>query len=271
MRLGRHLRELSQLRVGLAVSVAVALFAGLWSIERVSLFPPGIKARPLEIASATTRVMIEGPTSTPLDLSVNTYDLVSLTNRAELVGNMMASPPVRSFIAARAGVPVSRLQVVSPITVDFPRQLSTDGTKHSSDILKSTDEYRINIQVNPTVPIVDIYATAPTVRAAAGLASGVVDGMNDYVRTVGVQQGIKLNRQVHLSQLGRPHGELINASVQWKVALLSFLLVFCASCLATIAIARVRKGWSAAGPSSPAPLVPPATPATPEGGASWSS
>jgi len=248
MRLGRHLRELAALRVGVALSLVLALVAALWSVERISLFPPGVKERPLEIAAASTRVLVDAQTSTVLDLGTSTYDLHALTNRALLVGNVMASAPVRSYIARRAGVDAARLQIIAPVTQDFPRPLSTDVRRSSKDILKSLDEYRINIQVNPTVPVLDIYAEAPGVQAAQRLANGAVDGMKDYLSALGQQQGVPAGRQVHLSQLGSAHGGLVNARAGTKLAILTFIFVFCASCLATVAISRVRRGWTLSGP-----------------------
>ncbi len=182
MSLGRHLRELWQFRLGLIAAVTLATLAALWSIGQVSLFPPGVKARRLEMAAASTRVLVDTPKSAIIDLSVNTYDFQAYTNRSLLVANIMASPPVRRYIARRAHVPADVLQVASPVTPDFPRPLSSDGEKHSSDLLKSPDEYRLSIQSNPTVPVADVYAEAPTAEAAQQLANGAVDGMKDYLR-----------------------------------------------------------------------------------------
>jgi hypothetical protein len=249
MRLGRHLRELAQLRVGLAISVALALLAAMWSVERVSLFPPGIKARPLEMASAKTRTLVDSPTSSVLDLSVTTYDLNSLTNRALLVGNVMASAPVRGYIARRSHVPEDRLRIIAPVTQDFPRQLAQDVKYSSRDILKSPDEYRISIQVNPTVPVLDVYTQAPSVSDAKNLANGAIDGMKDYLASLGRAQRVPPQRQVHLEQLGRATGGMLNRRVEPKVALLSFVVVLGLSCLATVAVSRIRRGWASAGPA----------------------
>jgi hypothetical protein len=243
MQLGRHLRELWQFRVGLVASLALALFAALWSVGRIGLLPPSFKPRALEMAAASTRVLVDTRQSSVLDLSVNTYDFRSITNRSLLVGNIMASAPVRGYIARRAHVPARVLQVTSPVTPDFPRPLASDGEKHNTDILKSPDEYRLSIQSNPTVPVVDVYAQAPTAEAAQQLANGAVDGMKDYLRDLGNTQAIPEDKQVHLEQLGRAKGGVIDPGVSKKVALLSFLLVFAASSAAVMFLTRVRRGW----------------------------
>jgi len=47
MGIGIRLRKLWRLKAGVVVSLALALLAGLWSVERISLFPPGLTPRSL--------------------------------------------------------------------------------------------------------------------------------------------------------------------------------------------------------------------------------
>src|ERR1700742_346256 len=99
MQLGRHLRELWGHRTGLIVSLVLALLAAVWSVGKVSLFPPGVKPRVVTIAAANTRALVDAPKSAVLDMNVSTVNLQSMTNRGVLVGNVMASEPVRQYIA----------------------------------------------------------------------------------------------------------------------------------------------------------------------------
>jgi len=247
MQLGIHLRELWRLRVGVGLSFLLAVVIALTSINKVSLFPPGIKGRQLEIAAASTRVLIDTPRSGIIDLRTDTYTFTSLTTRADLLGNVMASAPVREYIARRAGVDPRRIEAVSPVTANVPRVLTEPGSeKRSSDILRSTDQYRLDIQANPTVPILDISSQAPTKEAAERLANSAVDGLRDYLSVLSARQGIKRNQQVRLEQLGRARGGVINHGVRVQMALLSFLVVFAISCCAVLFLSRVRRGWLAA-------------------------
>jgi hypothetical protein len=264
MQLGMHFRELARMRLALALSFVLALFVAVSVTYKVSLLPPHVGPRSLEMGTASTRVLVDTQKSLVLDIRYGIGDFDSLTERGVLLGNLMASAPVREYIARRAHVPAQAIRATTPMTPDFPRPLAAEGEqKHTSDLLRSTDQYRLNIQANPTVPIIDVYAQAPSAKAAEQLANGAVDGLRDYLNaTARVQdKGIGDNQPL-LSQLGRAHGEVINNGVRLQVLLLAFGFVFALCCAVSLFVGRVRRGWkladeaedgSAGGPGDPPP------------------
>ncbi len=244
MGLGRHLRELWGHRLGFAASLLLATLAAVWSIGDIGLFPPRIEPRVVQMASAQTRAIVDAPTSAVSDLDIPTTNLPGMTNRGVLVGNMIASEPVRGYVARRAHVKAELIQIASPVTPDFARPLATSGKRSTKDIFKSPNAYRLSVQANPTVPILDVYAEAPTVAAAEALANGAVAGMSDYLRDLADRQDIPVSRRVHVEQLGRAEGGEINPGIEVKLAILTFLLVFAASGATVLALVRVRRGWT---------------------------
>lgn len=243
MQLGRHLRELWRVRIFVGLAGLLALFIAVFSVARISVSPPALHARHDGMAAASTRVLVDTPKTMVLDLKADTTNFTSITNRALLVGNVMATAPVRSFIANRARVPADSLQMTSPVTPDWPRPLESSGKRRTSDILKSPDEYRIAIESNPTVPVIDIYATAPDKTAALHLANGAVAGMQDYLQYLAREQGVAPDDQVHLEQLGPATGGLVDQGVSRRVLLLTFVLAWAAGILAVVFVTRVRRGW----------------------------
>jgi hypothetical protein len=260
--MGRHLRELWRLRIFVGLAGFLALFIAVFSVARISVAPPGLHARHQGMAAASTRVLVDTPKTMVLDLKADTSNFVSITNRALLVGNVMAAAPVRSFIARRAGVPADLLQMTSPVTPAWPRPLESSGKRKTSDILKSPDEYRIAIEANPTVPIIDIYTVAPDPKTAQHLANGAVEGMHDYLQYLARQQDVAPRNRVHLEQLGPATGGRVDQGVGRKVLLLTFVLAWAAGILAVVFVSRVRRGWKleaqaerAARPSPPQPAA----------------
>jgi hypothetical protein len=247
MAFGRHLRELLRLRVGVTASLLLAVLAAVWGVADISLTPPKLTPRSLKMGTAFTQVVVDTPKSAILDLRQQTYDIESIKNRAVLVGNVMASPPVLTSIARRANVRADALQIVTPRTPAEPRPRAELGDKKGpGDILESTNQYRLDIQANPTVPVLDVYAQAPSAAAAEQLANAAVDGLGDYLRELAGSQRTPEEMQVELRQLGRARGEVINDGIELQVAVVLFLLVFAVSSAAVVVISRVRQGWVAA-------------------------
>ena len=247
MGVGMRLRKLWSLRLGVALSLALAVLVSVWSVEKISLSPFELTPRSLEMASASTHVLVDTPTSTLLDLRQNSYSLEALTSRAVVLGNVIGNGEVREAIAARAGVPVERLQITAPLTREQPAARVEDGKqKSTSDIFNSTDEYRLSIQANPTVPLLDIYAQAPTAQMAETLANTAVDELRGYLDDLAATEKTPENAEIQLTQLGRAQGDVINRGIRWQVALLAFALTFALSCATVLFLNRVREGWQIA-------------------------
>ncbi len=240
MDLGRHLRELFSLHRSVAVCLTLALLAALNTVYRL----PTLEPRSVEMASATAEVLVDTQQSAVHDLRQGSSEFEKMTNRAVLIGNVMASPPVLRFIGARSGVPANRIRVQPPLTPDFPRPLSGFGEDPKTrDLLESTDQYRLNIQANPTVPILQVYAQAPNAKAAATLANASVEGLRDYLDATAKAQGTPAGDIVRLTQLGRAKGVVVNGGIRFQLALATFLVVFGLSAATAVLIGRVRRGW----------------------------
>jgi hypothetical protein len=244
MLLGDRMRTLWQQRAGVIASALLALFAALSSVGDVSLVPPGFTPRSLEMASASTHVLIDTPRSALLDRRQDVSSLQGLSDRALLLGNVIAREPVRVFIAKRAGISPDELQITPPLTPKQPRApVDADTQKHASDVLRSNDEYRLSIEANPTVPLLDVYAQTKDPATAALLANAAVDGLRTYLDELARARSIPIDSQIRLDQLGRARGSAINQGIGIQVGLLTFLLVFAISCATVVFLARIRQGW----------------------------
>lgn len=248
------MRELWGQKAGLAIAVAVALLAATRVLYSIGVFPPRLEHNSQALASASTQMIVDTPRSSVIDLREDTYSFTGLTNRALLLGNVMASLPVREYIARRAGVPAAAIRITAPLTPDQPRVIA-DGAHQpkTSDILRSPDEYRLSVQANPTVPVLDVYAEAPDGEAAGKLANAAVDGLRDYLGALASQHATPVAKQVKLVQLGRANGASIDSGAGITLALLVFIFVFAIASAAVLFLARVRRGWAA--PEGPGPSL----------------
>lgn len=247
MQLGRRIWTLWRLRPYVLVCAVVALAAAFWSTTTISLSPPALTPRALTMATGTTHVVVDTPTSSVLDLRRDTSSFEAMTQRAILLGNVMANGEVRDAIARRTKIPVHVLQITPPYTGKQPRaQAGSASEKQAADIFESTDQYRLSIQVNPTVPMLDVYSQAPTAERAESLANAAVDALQEYLTQLATTQRIPAEEQIRLLQLGRARGVVINDGVDWQVAFVAFLLTFSFACATTIAVSRVIRGFRVA-------------------------
>lgn len=247
MGIGIRIRKLWHLKPWVAAGVLVALAAAVLSVDRVTLSPLRLAPRSLDMATATAHVLVDTPKSVMVDLRADTYSLQDLTNRAVVLGNVMTSTAVETGIARRAHVPAGLLRIEAPLT---PQEAALPVTQQNqrkiTDILKSNNQYRLNLQVDPAVPMLDIYAQAPSAGSAAALANGAVAELSAYLSSVARSEDTPDKDRLHLDQLGRATGVVINSGVEYQFAVLAFVLVFLAWCATTVFIARVRQGWRVA-------------------------
>jgi hypothetical protein len=244
MELGKHLRELFRLRLATVVCILLASFAALTASYKVDLSPPGLEPRSVTIASATSEVLVDTPLSSAVDLRQGSTDIEGMTRRATLLGNVIATPPVVGYIARRAGVPTAAIRAQAPLTADFPRPVPKPGDERSArDLVRIPEEYRINVQVDPSVPVLRVITQAPTAESATRLANAAIDGLRDYLGAIARAQKTPMRDRVRLEPLGRAQGEVINGGVRVQVSAVAFIVVFGLSAAAAVFVARVRRGW----------------------------
>lgn len=250
MGFGMRIRTLWRLRAGVLVSATIALLAALLSTYKL----PSLEPRSLEMASAATHVVVDTPKSILLDLRESAASLEGLTARTVLLGNVMATEPVRSRIAQRAGVAPEALVIDAPLTPRQPRpRVEAGKQKKTTDLFESTDQYRIKIEANPTVPVLDVYAQTPDVDSAALLANAAVDELARYLAARGTAEHTPAKDQIRLVQLGRAEGIVVNEGVRWQLAVAVFLFTFALLCGTVLFVARAVEGWKLAARAEGAP------------------
>jgi hypothetical protein len=242
----------------IALSALIATFFAFLNVNAISLAPPKVTPRHLEIGAASTHVLLDAPTSLVTDQNRNT-NFQSLVSRATLFGDILASPPLRQIIGRRIGVPADDIAATSRLTSTVQREMrEPDSVQRANQILNSTQPYRLDIQADPTRPIIHIYAQGPSAPAAVSLANASVAGLIEYLKVHAVRTGSSPKEQVVLEQLGRARGGVVNSKTKPEIVGLTFLVVFGISLGLLLGAVSVRRGWVAAGrgeaePQAPAP------------------
>jgi hypothetical protein len=235
-----------RLRTAFVVSLAVALIATF--LSQYSVGPSGLHARNYVIGAASTAVLIDTPKSEVVDLSATAYDFGSLQTRADLIGNLLVSDPVKSDIARRAGIRPSQLEADSPITANVPQTFIEPGSgAAATDILASANHYKLQVQADPQVPLLHFYAQAPSADAAIRLVNATVSGLEAYLGSLSKQEKLHPNTAVRIVQLGTAHGGVVNSGAPKEIAFLVFITIFAVAICVSVGLSRLRVGWILAG------------------------
>jgi hypothetical protein len=252
MELARTLKTLWQRRRLLALGLPVAALAALLSVYTVSLVPPGLTPRTNVFATASTQLLVDAPDSAFADLA---NDLTPLETRASVFARFLATPAALELIARDARVPVDSIEAQGPYDINLPviQQEPTAGQR-SSQIIGEGALYRLRFENNPVLPIVSVFAQAPSEREAIALANAVPRALSTYIEEIQARQHTPSSRRVVIRKLGDAIGGVVNQNADVQIGALVFFVVFGVWCMLIIPAQTIARGWreSGRGPDGPA-------------------
>jgi hypothetical protein len=238
--------RLWQRRVWLVPGLLVALLAA-FAVHRNSA----------EFAAATTHVFVDFPDqSALLDIDRSVGPLV---NHSSVYARLGPSPAVLGLIAEEAGVSASDIDARAPYNPNALRILrEPTAERRAAQLQGESKKYRLRFDTewDQGVPLVTIYAQAPTVPIARKLANAAAVGLRGYIQRVQERQELKDPAEVRLRQLGPADGAIVNPGVDRQVAVLVFLATIAAWSSLVLLLSNLRR-FLAARRSGVAPPGPP--------------
>lgn len=245
MELARTLRALWKRRRLVGLGAVVAAILAFLSVYTVSLFPPKATSRTNVFATASTQILIDTPNSAFADIS---DELLPLETRASVFARFLASPAAVTLIAEEAGVPADAIEAQGPYDLNLPViQQEPTAEKRSTQIIGEGAVYRLRFDNNPVLPIVAVFAQAPTKEEALNLANAVPRALNTYVLRLQAQQHTPAAKRVVVRKLGEATGGVVNEGANIQIAALVFFVVLGIWCLLLVPGQTIVRGWREAG------------------------
>jgi hypothetical protein len=208
------------------LSLLAATLAAALALYRPSVSPLGLHLRSLRIAAASTTLLVGSPRSLPV--SSDAYSAAE--NSAVLAGNLLVSPAVTDYIGARLGVDPRSIETSAPVTANNPAALIQPGSSGGPlDIVKLPDRYELEVQADPTVPVLVIYAQGPSGARAVALANAAAQGVIRYQRHGQEAAGVPATQRITIEQIGTAQGGTAQTDGLPQIALLVFAAAFVAS------------------------------------------
>jgi hypothetical protein len=234
------LRVLRSRRLLVAIGLLCAIAIGVVVDFRVSLgLPPTLQSRQYKVGLASASVLIDTPTSAVADLSPVGAEV--LTGRAQLLADLMATPPVQTLIARQAGVPLRQLITVGPAGAGIP-PVPTSLSQQAAQ-LKPTNTYRLTIASEQTLPIIAVSTEAPDAPRAARLADSAVNALGQYLSSIASFQRIPPDKRPVVTSLGSAQaGEGVRGTRR-IYGLVAGILAFGFFCSAIVLVSGVVRRW----------------------------
>ncbi|HEX3362698.1 MAG TPA: hypothetical protein VHS74_17015 [Solirubrobacterales bacterium] len=244
MELARILKALWRRRLSLAIGIVIAVIAATLSVFQVGLFPPSLTSRTNVFSTASTQILVDTPNSAFANLG---EEVEPLNTRAEVFSRFLASPIATQLIARESGLPADAIEGQGPYEQNLPLfEQEPTAEKRSSQIIGERALYRLRFENNPTLPIISVYAQAPTSESAKRLADAVPAALSSYIKGIQEKQDTPAGLRVEVRQLGDASGGVVNAGANAQIAALVFFVVLIGWFLLLIPARTIAKGWGEA-------------------------
>lgn len=237
MNLVHALRDLWRARASVALIAVVAVLAAIAVTCRVT-FPGKIESRRYHVGIATTRILVDTPSSQVVEVSPKGSDTLGM--RANLIASLMVDGVFKAAIAKRAGVAPNKLKGIAEN--DDAAHAAPDGPlpKRDVDVLKTRV---IQDTDGNQLPIIEIEAHAANAASAGRLANAAVEGLRDYLDTQAATEQVADARRLRVSGLGAASESDIARGPGFVVGVGIGIVVFFMGCGLLLAGVRLLRAW----------------------------
>jgi hypothetical protein len=241
MEFARTLKILWHRRRLMALGAVIAAAAAIISVCSVSLFPPSLTSRTNVFATASSQILVDTPDSSFADLS---YELEPLETRAGVFARFLANPAALALISRQSGIPAADIEAQGPYEQNLPlNQQEPTAEERSSQIIGEGALYRMRFENNPDLPIISVFAQAPTEKEAKALAAAAPAALRVYVERLQERQQTPRRDRVEIRPLGHATGGVVNGGANREIAILVFLVVFVGWCILLVPAHTIARGW----------------------------
>ena len=241
MELARTLNTLWIRRRLVALGALIAAIAALLSVYQVGLFPPSVTSRTNVFSTASTQLLVDTPDSTFANLA---NEITPLETRASVFARFLASPVAVDLIAREAKIPADAIEAQGPYDINLPViQQEPTASQRSSQLIGEGALYRLRFENNPALPIVSVFAQAPTTDEAVALANSVPKALRNYIEGIQNRQRTPGGSRVVIRRLGDANGGVVNKDANIQIAALVFLVVLGVWCILLIPAQTIARGW----------------------------
>jgi hypothetical protein len=237
-------RQLWREKARVSFVLVVAVLAALLAAYRVSVSPPGLHQRELQMGAASSQILVDSRHSTLVSgATLGEFD--ALAARAKVYGEYLSSLEARAQIAAVSGVPARTITTSGPFSPDTGQIIYENQSSGSraNELLQEGAKNRLVFTAQEGVPILSVDAQASTAPKAIRLARASFITLRRYIRSLALTGSEDTDQGVIVRELGSPEGGTIGGSNDKILMFLAFVFVAVLGCALILIIPRVVHRW----------------------------
>lgn len=198
------------------------------------------KQASVKVGTASAEILVDGEKSALGDLRLQTLPLVA---RSGIFARFLGADGVTDDIARDTGISKDDIAVVGP-------KLRVDGvpdpeSAERANRLRGDAGHLLQVQQGDNLPLLTIFAQAPTEEAAKRLADATAGALENYVTREQVEAGVPENRRVKIRQLGSARAGTFESTPSVILPAIAFLFVLGSGCFGLLGIRRIVDAWRA--------------------------
>jgi hypothetical protein len=262
MELVAFIRSLLRHKAVVGAIVGLAAFAAFLTAFKVG--PGGIERRSTAVGAATSQILVDSAESTLVE-GAGSDQLAALGTRASVYAQYLSSRDAVSQIARDIDVDPTLVTAHGPFSQGTGLQTydQQGAESRAADLVDEGKSYRLLYQAQEDVPIITVYATAPTVGGSLALAHSSFEVLSNYIDALkqaaqkasagnpapqpAVASSEPLINDIIVRQLGRPEGGLVGGSADLMLMVLAFVGVLGLGCLAFAVGSGFQRHWRLSG------------------------
>jgi hypothetical protein len=240
LQLVKILRELSRRRRLVVLVLAVSLLVGFLLAFRPG-FPP--QSRQYQVSVALSDILIDTSDSQVVAVGGRGPDLPTLAGRANLIGNLMTSGPLKDAIARQAKIKPGVLIVTPPGNVNTPGVAPVPVKTAASRDTPDAEATILSLSTEETLPIIHVTAQAPDAATARRLSAGTIVALRQYLGSVAASQHVPAADQLVVRQFGPPLVETATRGLPRRFALGATIVLALLGCGAIVGSSWFMRSW----------------------------
>lgn len=234
MTLAKTLLKLWRLRLWVALGLLVAGVAAVGSF---------VTSHSTVYATASTEMLVDSPNSALTNSNVLLDGYIA---RASVFARLMTSDDALQDIGKAAGINGNLIEASGPMEINgSPTATHAPVAIQKGKDLQAPKIYKLSFVQNPSLPTVEVFASAPTTAEAIRLANGAVAGFATFVSQLNPGK-VPASERVDIRELGPATGGIVDPTASKSMALLVFVGVFAIWCWLVLFVHRLRSNLRAA-------------------------